>query len=74
MKPAKPELLGFIKESHSCFNVFSGTADGEVADVLFLWCLRSNCSWDWDCAAAKRPCSVDKPFTYLKSQDLIVLP
>lgn len=58
--PVSPELLGFINESHSCFIVFNGS--GDVADVLFLWCLRS-CSCDCDCAAAKRPCSVDKPLT-----------
>lgn len=58
--PVNPELLGFINESHSCFIVFNG--NGDVADALFLWCLRS-CSCDCDCAAAKRPCSVDKPLT-----------
>lgn len=58
--PVSPELLGFINESHSCFIVFNG--NGDVADELFLWCLRS-CSCDCDCAAAKRPCSVDKPLT-----------
>lgn len=59
--PVNPELLGF-NESHSCFNIF-GKADGDAADELFLWILRS-CSCDCDCAAAKRPCSVDKPLTY----------
>lgn len=67
VKPLKPELLGFINESHSCFKLFNGTlADGDVPDELFLWCRRfiSNCaSCDCDCAAANRPCSVDKPLT-----------
>lgn len=66
-KPLKPELLGFINESHSCFKLFIGTlADGDAPDELFLWCRRliSNCaSCDCDCAAANRPCSVDKPLT-----------
>lgn len=61
-----PELLGFINESHSCFIVFNGSAEGE----LFLWCLRS-CSWDCDCAAAKRPCSVDKPLTCTSKYDVV---
>lgn len=62
-KPLKPELLGFINESHSCFSVFNTAAVGDVPDELFLWCLRScSCVCDW--AAAKRPCSVDKPLTY----------
>lgn len=60
VKPANPELLGFINESHSCFIVFNGTA---TSPELFLWCLRS-WSCDCDCAAAKRPCSVDKPLTW----------
>lgn len=66
--PVNPELLGF-NESHSCFNIF-GRADGDAADELFLWILRS-CSCDCDCAAAKRPCSVDKPLTYnfIQTQD-----
>lgn len=67
VKPLKPELLGFINELHSCFKLFNGAlADGDPPDELFLWCRRfiSNCaSCDCDCAAAKRPCSVDKPLT-----------
>lgn len=69
-KPAKPELLGFISESHSCFSVFKTAAVGDVADELFLWCLRScSCVCDW--AAARRPCSVDKPLTYNRKKCIV---
>lgn len=64
-KLLKPELLGFINESHSPFIVFNGTADGEPVE-LFLWCRRLTSTESCDCewASAKRPCSVDKPLTY----------
>ncbi len=71
-KPPRDELLGCIIESHSCFKLVCGVCTGvdgvEPPDKLFRCCRRFNdvsnwVSWDWDWAAARRPCSVDKPLT-----------
>lgn len=72
-KPPKPELLGCIIESHSCFRLFRPVCTGvegvDPPDMLFRCCRRFSVdvsiwvSWDCDWAAANRPCSVDRPFT-----------
>lgn len=65
--PLRPELLGFISESHSCFKLLTAfSPEGDWAGaVVHLWFLRLAPRSKWlpcVCVAASFPCSVDNPF------------